>query len=229
MTLHRHATLISTNDEARRLADSGAPHGTVVQALQQTGGRGRRGRTWISPPGNLYASFVLRLVCPAIRHGEIGFVMALAVADAVDAAAGHGCARLKWPNDVLLGGAKVAGVLVETSGSAIAGVGINIAHAPADQLALCDGWETVDAEWIAPAEALRLGEIGERTVIFPTRMNLQLLAEATSAADAIARATARPLVTVMPQVVERDGERCLIIPEDAGYGAVVEPFDRAMR
>jgi len=104
-----------------------------------------------------------------------------------------------------------------------------IAHAPADQLALCDGWETVDAEWIAPAEALRLGEIGERTVIFPTRMNLQLLAEATSAADAIARATARPLVTVMPQVVERDGERCLIIPEDAGYGAVVEPFDRAMR
>lgn len=131
MTLHRHATLISTNDEARRLANSGAPHGTVVQALQQTGGRGRRGRTWISPPGNLYASFVLRLVCPAIRHGEIGFVMALAVADAVDAAAGHGCARLKWPNDVLLGGAKVAGVLVETSGSAIAGVGINIAHAPA--------------------------------------------------------------------------------------------------
>ena len=101
-----------------------------------------------------------------------------------------------------------------------------IAHAPADQLALCDGWETVDAEWIAPAEALRLGEIGERTVIFPTRMNLKLLAEATSAADAIARATARVLVTVLPEVVERDGERCLIIPEHAGYGAVVEPFAR---
>jgi 8-oxo-dGTP pyrophosphatase MutT (NUDIX family) len=104
-----------------------------------------------------------------------------------------------------------------------------IAHAPADQLALCDGHETVDAEWIAPAEALRLGEAGERTVIFPTRMNLKLLAEATSAADAIARATSRPLVTVLPKVVERDGARSLIIPQDAGYGAVVEPMDRVMR
>jgi 8-oxo-dGTP pyrophosphatase MutT (NUDIX family) len=104
-----------------------------------------------------------------------------------------------------------------------------IAHAPVDQLALCDGHETVDAEWIAPAEALRLGAAGERTVIFPTRMNLQLLAEASSAADAIARATARKLVTVLPRVVERDGGRALFIPEDAGYGAVVEPMDRAMR
>ena len=104
-----------------------------------------------------------------------------------------------------------------------------IAHAPADQLALCDGWETVDAEWIAPAEALRLGEAGERTIIFPTRMNLKLLAEASSAADAIARATARTLVTVLPNVVERGGKRVLMIPEDAGYGAVVEPMDRVMR
>ena len=104
-----------------------------------------------------------------------------------------------------------------------------IAHAPADQLALCDGHETVDAEWIAPAEALRLGEAGERTVIFPTRMNLKLLAEATSATDAISRATSRPLVTVLPKVVERDGARSLIIPEDAGYGAVAEPMDRVMR
>ena len=104
-----------------------------------------------------------------------------------------------------------------------------IAHAPADQLAICDGWETVDAEWVEPREALRLGEIGERTVIFPTRMNLKLLAEAHSAADAIARAASRPLVPVLPRVEERDGERVLIIPSDAGYGAVVESFARAMR
>ncbi len=104
-----------------------------------------------------------------------------------------------------------------------------IAHAPADQLALCDGHETVDAEWVAPAEALLLGATGERTVIFPTRMNLKLLAEATSAADAIARAASRRLVTVTPRVVERDGGRALIIPDDAGYGVIVEPFDRAMR
>ena len=65
---------------------------------------------------------------------------------------------------------------------------------------ICDGWETVDAEWIAPSEALRLADAGERTVIFPTRMNLQLLAEASSADDAVARAKARQLVTVVPKI-----------------------------
>src|ERR1700679_4299297 len=103
-----------------------------------------------------------------------------------------------------------------------------VARAPAEQLAVCDGSETVDAEWIAPAEALRLGEIGERTVIFPTRMNLKLLAEASSAEDASARARAREVVTVLPQITERDGERVLVIPPNAGYGAVVEPLSRAM-
>src|SRR6201994_904921 len=78
-----------------------------------------------------------------------------------------------------------------------------VVRAPADQLAACDGRETVDAEWIAPAEALRLGEAGERKVIFPTRMNLKLLAEARDAADAVARANARELVTVQPQIQER--------------------------
>jgi 8-oxo-dGTP pyrophosphatase MutT (NUDIX family) len=101
-----------------------------------------------------------------------------------------------------------------------------IAHAPPDQLALCDGWETVDAEWIAPTEALRLAEAGERTVIFPTRMNLQLLAEGAGAADAIARAAARTLVTVEPKVVQTDDGPVLAIPRDAGYGDVTEPLSR---
>jgi 8-oxo-dGTP pyrophosphatase MutT (NUDIX family) len=103
-----------------------------------------------------------------------------------------------------------------------------IAAAPADQLAVCDGWETVDAEWIAPAEALRLGEARERIVIFPTRMNLQLLAEASGAEDAVARAAARILVTVEPQVVDTPAGRTLVIPPDAGYGAVTEPLATAM-
>jgi 8-oxo-dGTP pyrophosphatase MutT (NUDIX family) len=103
-----------------------------------------------------------------------------------------------------------------------------VAHAPADQLAACDGSETVDAEWIQPAEALRLGETGERTVIFPTRMNLQLLDEAKSAEDAIVQAQARELVTVLPVVREKDGERVLVLPPDAGYGAVEEPMSRVM-
>lgn len=96
--------------------------------------------------------------------------------------------------------------------------------APADQVAACDGHEAVDAEWIAPVEALRLAETGERTIIFPTRMNLKLLAESHSASDAVARARARPLVAVNPELIERDGRRLLTIPADAGYGEVAEPI-----
>ena len=84
----------------------------------------------------------------------------------------------------------------------------------------------MDAEWIAPAEALRLADAGERTVIFPTRMNLKLLAEAASAADAIARAEARTLVTVLPKVERRGDARVLVIPADAGYGEIAEPMER---
>lgn len=100
--------------------------------------------------------------------------------------------------------------------------------APDDQLAACDGRETVDAEWIAPAEALRLAETGERKVIFPTRMNLKLLAEAHGAGDAVARAQARTLVTVQPQIQDRAAGRVLVLPPDAGYGAVEEPLENVM-
>jgi 8-oxo-dGTP pyrophosphatase MutT (NUDIX family) len=100
--------------------------------------------------------------------------------------------------------------------------------APDDQLAACDGRETVDAEWIAPSEALRLAEVGERKVIFPTRMNLKLLAEAQSAADAVARSAARTLVTVQPQIQSREAGRVLVLPPDAGYGVVEEPLENVM-
>jgi hypothetical protein len=99
-----------------------------------------------------------------------------------------------------------------------------LAIAPDDQLAACDGWETVDAEWIDPAEAIRLGDAGERTVIFPTKMNLKLLAEASDSDDAVSRARARELVTVLPVVKETPEGRVLAIPDNAGYGAVFEPM-----
>ncbi len=102
------------------------------------------------------------------------------------------------------------------------------AKAPEDQLAACDGRETVDAEWIAPSEVLRLAAAGERKVIFPTRMNVQLLAEAASAGDCISRARARELVTVLPQITERDGRRVLVLPPHAGYGDVAEPLENVM-
>ncbi len=124
----------STNDEAARLADAGAVEGTVVWARQQTGGRGRRGRTWSSPPGNLYSSTVLRPACAAPRAAELGFVCALAVADIVPSGR---AVRVKWPNDVLVDGGKVAGILLESAIGAggvadhvVAGVGINIGFAP---------------------------------------------------------------------------------------------------
>ena len=99
-------------------------------------------------------------------------------------------------------------------------------RAPSDQVAACDGRETVDAEWIAPAEILRLEAAGERTVIFPTRMNVQLLNEAASAEDCVARALDRKLVTVLPVVETRGEGRFLVLPSDAGYGEVAEPMER---
>ncbi len=91
-------------------------------------------------------------------------------------------------------------------------------------LAACDGYETVDAEWIAPLEALRLGETGERTVIFPTRMNLRRLAESRSTAEALAAARERPQIAVEPVIEMRESGRFLVLPEAMGYGAVEEPF-----
>lgn len=103
-----------------------------------------------------------------------------------------------------------------------------VVTAPDDQLAACDGRETVDAEWIAPEEVLRLAETGERKVIFPTRMNVRLLAEAQSAEDCVARAKERRLVTVEPQIRDRPDGKVLVLPPDAGYGAVEEPLSNVM-
>jgi BirA family biotin operon repressor/biotin-[acetyl-CoA-carboxylase] ligase len=124
----------STNDEALRLAEAGAAEGTVVWAREQTGGRGRRGRSWASPVGNLYTSAITRPACPAARATELGFVAALAVADMVPAGRET---RVKWPNDVLVEGGKVAGILPESAIDAdgkaehvILGIGVNVGFAP---------------------------------------------------------------------------------------------------
>jgi BirA family biotin operon repressor/biotin-[acetyl-CoA-carboxylase] ligase len=127
----------STNDEAARLADAGAPEGTVVWAREQTGGRGRRGRHWVSPVGNLYSSTIVRPECPAARAAELGFVAALAVADIVPSGRQ---VRLKWPNDVLVDGGKIAGILLESAlgqvgqvaqvQHVVAGIGVNVGRAP---------------------------------------------------------------------------------------------------
>lgn len=122
----------STNDEARRLAQEGAPHGTAVHADEQTAGRGRLARRWFSPPGNLYLSVLLRYDLPPARIAELSFVAALAVADTADSLLPkHTRTLLKWPNDVLVEGAKISGILLEQADQALVlGIGLNVLHAP---------------------------------------------------------------------------------------------------
>jgi BirA family biotin operon repressor/biotin-[acetyl-CoA-carboxylase] ligase len=122
----------STNAQARRLAEEGAPEGTVVIADQQTAGRGRLGRFWLSPPGvNLYLSIILRPSFPPRDATSMTFLSAVAVANAV-VAVGPFTPQLKWPNDVLLDGRKVAGLLNEMNAETeqvhylVLGVGVNL-------------------------------------------------------------------------------------------------------
>ncbi len=131
-TVQHHEKVGSTNDEARRLAEQGAPHGTVVHADEQIAGRGRLARAWYSPPGNLYLSILLRLDMALARLPELSLLTAVAVADTVDALLPPRTrAALKWPNDVLVDGGKIAGILVEhVHDATIIGVGLNVLHAP---------------------------------------------------------------------------------------------------
>jgi BirA family biotin operon repressor/biotin-[acetyl-CoA-carboxylase] ligase len=138
--VHRLESVPSTNDAARALAADGAAHGSVVVAAEQTKGRGTKGRSWHSPAGlGLYASFILR----GPGGGPVPFphllplAAGLAVSDAVGEAVGIETG-LKWPNDVLHDGKKLAGILCEAvSGAAggdfaVVGIGLNVAHGPAD-------------------------------------------------------------------------------------------------
>lgn len=137
-SLCRYDSLGSTNDEAKRLAEAGAAHGTIVWALEQTAGRGRMDRSWSSPRGNLFMTLILRPVQPAHEAAGIGFVAALAVADTVAGLLpSHVPVGLKWPNDVLVDGRKAAGILLEASANAtghldwlVLGIGVNLADAP---------------------------------------------------------------------------------------------------
>ncbi|MCK0208413.1 biotin--[acetyl-CoA-carboxylase] ligase [Starkeya koreensis] len=134
----RFETVGSTNAEALARLDGPSPCWYVAQ--RQSGGRGRRGRPWTSEPGNLYASLLLVGAGPASRQPELCFVAALALYDAVRAVSGIDPLRigLKWPNDVMIDGAKLAGILLEGAARAggpaatVIGFGVNCAHHPAD-------------------------------------------------------------------------------------------------
>ncbi|WP_449474602.1 biotin--[acetyl-CoA-carboxylase] ligase [Sphingobium chungangianum] len=120
----------STNADMLASAEQGVAEGTWLRAGRQVGGRGRMGRTWESPAGNLYCSTLVRL-----RAGDPpAHLLALVAANAVHALVAPLCegqARIKWPNDVLVDGAKIAGILLERAGDAIVvGIGINVVGHP---------------------------------------------------------------------------------------------------
>lgn len=121
------AVVDSTNDVALDLMRNGAAHGTVVAADEQRAGRGRRGRTWWSPPGNLYASVIVRPEAGAAIE-QLSFVTAVSAAEALG---GQIPVRFKWPNDLLVEGRKLGGILIEAEADgAVIGLGINIVSAP---------------------------------------------------------------------------------------------------
>ncbi|MEI8032435.1 MAG: biotin--[acetyl-CoA-carboxylase] ligase [Chlorobiaceae bacterium] len=128
-----HPSAVSTNILAKSLAAEGAREGRVVVADYQSGGRGRMGRTWISPPGvNLYFSLILRPEVPSIRVPQLTLLLAVAIHRAISILAPELQAKIKWPNDILSGRKKLCGVLCEMQSEpdythfVVVGIGINV-------------------------------------------------------------------------------------------------------
>lgn len=125
------ALTASTNADMLARADAGAPEGLWIRADQQSGGRGRLGREWLSPLGNLYCSTLVRIGAGDPAAHLLAFVAGLAVLDTVRAIVPDIESRLKWPNDVHVHGAKLAGILLERrSDAVVVGIGMNVAVAP---------------------------------------------------------------------------------------------------
>jgi BirA family transcriptional regulator, biotin operon repressor / biotin---[acetyl-CoA-carboxylase] ligase len=131
-----HPSIGSTNDEATRLARAGAEEGLVVGADHQSAGRGRRGRPWVDRPGDaLMFSLLLRPPLAPVDAGILPLLVAVGLADALGRAT-DAPVEIAWPNDVLMGGRKVAGILLELSADqeriawAVAGIGVNVRSAP---------------------------------------------------------------------------------------------------
>ncbi|HVJ40363.1 MAG TPA: biotin--[acetyl-CoA-carboxylase] ligase [Dongiaceae bacterium] len=127
----------STNDLARDRANAGAASGLVIRADRQNAGRGRRGRSWASPPGNLYCSLLLRLAQPPAAIATLSFVTVTALGDVLSDLLPNRDVRHKWPNDLLVEGCKISGILLESAGAVtdglpalVIGLGVNIVSHP---------------------------------------------------------------------------------------------------
>jgi BirA family transcriptional regulator, biotin operon repressor / biotin---[acetyl-CoA-carboxylase] ligase len=149
----------STNEEARRRALAGEPGPLWISAARQTKGRGRRGRVWIAPPGNLSATLLIRPNRPAAECAQLSFAAALAVADMLTR---HGAeVSLKWPNDVLAAEKKISGILLESESGPDGmaawlsiGIGINLAASPEDTEFPATSLKALGATPSSPKDAL---------------------------------------------------------------------------
>jgi BirA family transcriptional regulator, biotin operon repressor / biotin---[acetyl-CoA-carboxylase] ligase len=129
VTIRTVAETGSTNADVIALAETGVGEGFWLRAERQTAGRGRQGRAWSSPVGNLYASTLVRLRPSDPQPATLALVAAVALEEAVWVFGAQPV--LKWPNDLLIGGAKLSGILLERAGDAVViGFGVNLAHAP---------------------------------------------------------------------------------------------------
>lgn len=135
-TVRHFDTVASTNDLAADRAVKGDPEGTVVWADSQSSGRGRSGRTWTSPSGNLYCSVILRPESDLASAANLSFVVANALRSAISECCPYIQPQLKWPNDILISGKKICGILLESGAKGglhvVAGTGINVAAVPSE-------------------------------------------------------------------------------------------------
>ena len=159
--IERHASLVSTNDEAMRRAREGHGGGVWIVADEQTGGRGRHGRPWTSPPGNLHTSLLLINPVPVAQTPELGFVAGIALAHALrDTLGGDARIKIKWPNDMLFDGAKISGLMLEGSVLAdgnfavVIGMGVNCAHYPASLAYPATSLQEIAGRPVGTAEVL---------------------------------------------------------------------------
>ena len=226
----------STNDAARERALAGASHGTAVRARVQTAGRGQRGHGWASPAGGLYLSIVLRPQVPQYLMTGLPAACGIGAARALEGVGASGV-RIKWPNDLVVGGAKLGGMLTEAGWAAggvfaVCGVGINEAAPqvegdspralPVTGLDACMGGDLPVPSLDALAEAVRSGIVSA--------------VDEWAAAVARAGAAAIPLAGIMDEFYDRlayMGEYVALIDRDgrpyaAGILTGVDAWGRAL-
>jgi len=207
----------STNDDVRLAAEGDAAEGLVIWAAQQKAGRGRQGRQWQSPPGNLYFSVLLRPAGEVRDYGRYSFVIALAIGEVLEALLPQAKIELKWPNDVLVNGKKISGILLEAGGGyLIVGIGLNILHVPDNPLYPVT---SLAAEQVDAKDEEVLGHILAKMTLWRDRLENEGFTPIRMAW--LARAKKGSMRVHVPHAelhgeffdLDEDGNLCLLLPD----------------